>query len=181
MYTYEFSLEKQEFIDFNIYVQKNKTNYKKTIWGVRIMGPILFVLVGFMLSKNMDTYGGVIFNYSIWGIASILWLLLIEKHLLRTVTKKLHKLIEKSENDSLLIHRTLEISETCIRSNSNLTSSRINWDGVIAVEESDKALYIFISAVQAVIIPKRILRDEIEISDLISYCKEQAKIGQVKN
>lgn len=71
----EFELLEKDYINFNIDHAKKSSSLKKSILSQRILGPIVFMLIPFILRL----YTSIPLSYwlTIFAIASVLWVIFI--------------------------------------------------------------------------------------------------------
>ena len=69
--------------------------------------------------------------------------------------------------------RSLILTEEGIKETSSIANSKINWDKIISLDETDDYIYIYISSISAYIIPKRVFKDKTEQKLFIGELSKQ--------
>lgn len=71
-------------------------------------------------------------------------------------------MLNEGNNENILIRRSISISKEGLLEKSSIGESKVKWNQVDKVEETEEYIYIYISSISAHIIPKRVFRDENE-------------------
>ncbi|HEU4472605.1 MAG TPA: YcxB family protein [Flavisolibacter sp.] len=71
--------------------------------------------------------------------------------------KKIRKLVDDPGNASALLPSEVQFTETGIFTRDERTEAKFNWQSIIKKSETAGYYYLFVSSVQAIIVPKRIL------------------------
>ena len=156
----EFELLEKDYINFNIDHAKKSSSLKKSILSQRILGPIVFMLIPFILRL----YTSIPLSYwlTIFAIASVLWVMFYPKYFNWEMGRRVKKMLNEGNNENILIRRTISISKEGLLEKSAIGESKVKWSQVDKVEETEEYIYIYISSISAHIIPKRVFRDENE-------------------
>ncbi len=162
----EFELLEKDYINFNINHSMKSPGLKKNIFGQRILGPIIFLLIPFILK----TYTKIPLLYwlTIFGILSVVWFIFYPKYFNWEMTRRIQKMLKEGNNENIYIRRKIILSEEGIIEKSDIGESNMPWIQVGKVEETDEYIYIYISSISAHIIPKRVFTDKNEEQRFIS-------------
>lgn len=103
-----------------------------------------------------------------------------------TVAKQAEKITSDPNNASIFTEKTMEVDEQGIVLKDAVCESRFRWQAFIKKEETAQYYFLFSSAIEAIIIPKRIFKITEEKSRfeklLVQHLSLEAEVGHlVKN
>lgn len=87
-------------------------------------------------------------------------ILLLPKLIYKKTRKEIIGLYGEGKNTHFLEKNTVTLSPEGINKAGVTAETKISWSGVERIEESDKYLFIYISAVSALLIPREAFTDE---------------------
>lgn len=155
----EFERTPQDVIDFNLYHLEHSAVSRRERLTQRLLAALL--TAAFVLMLSLWPSGQL--NALIWGAAGFTAsvIFLIYPMLLRQVTLgRLKQLIREGNNDTLFGPQTLSISADGILARNRSSESKIQWAAVQQVAESKRQLFLFTSAIGALVIPKNCFKTE---------------------
>ncbi len=176
MYEYKIKLDEKDYIQFNDYHLSNSRVGKKTVNMIRILVPILFLCAIFIfLIANADVE--LIITLSITAvIVSILMVFYSKKLLMKTMTKSI-KTLKKDGKLPFNIEATITFDEAGIHEKSLNSESKTNYVLVEKIGQNEHAVYIYISAVQAYIIPITCFSSDREKDEFLEYINTKCIIN----
>lgn len=165
MFEFDSKMTKEDYIEFNEFHSKNsKTIMKSFILG-RFIGPILFMFFTVVTGNLGNTI-----HMSVFIILSVLWFIFSPKYMWYIMNKRINKLIKENKEGDLFNLKHIVIDESGIHLKSESSSSTYNWSSVIKICDTEKAVYIYVSSIQAVVIPKQLVGEQINVEELVRYC-----------
>lgn len=147
-----YTLSQDDYINFNIYHGKNSKSIKRNLNLQRFATPLLFFVFAFIANLKSDIplwYWLVIFS-----VIYVIWTIFYPKYYFYTVKKGVSKMINEGKNEDLIGNKTLKLRDDHILSISDNSESKVKWNTVERYVETDRYIFIYISAVSAYIIPK---------------------------
>lgn len=153
-----YELTKEDYIDFNMYHGLRSKTVKKSIFLQRYIVPIVYLIVPFFL----EDYRSPKFKYCMGlfiGIA-IMWIIFYKKYFNASVKKKIIKMIDEGETSKNYGNKVMILNKEGIEGIGEHDKSKLKWDGIYKIEESDKHIFIYINSMSAYIIPIRALDDK---------------------
>ncbi len=166
MFEFDSKMTKEDYIEFNMFHYENSKTIMKSILLERVVGPIIFMLFTVVTGKLDD-----IIYMTVFITLSVLWFAFLPKYMWYIMKKRTNKLIEENKEGDLFSEKHIIIDDLGIHYESKSSSGTYNWNSVIKVCDTEKALYIYVSSIQAVVIPKRLVADQINVEELIRYCR----------
>lgn len=164
----KFQLTEDDYVQFNLFHFQNSSMAKKTLLIQRLIGPVIFFISIFFFSK--------VLNLSFWplfimfSVLSILWFLFYPKYFYHVITKQTKKMIYEGQNKGLIGEHKVVFTEEGIEDHTETGVHQILWSGIQQMKENDHYLYLYNTAVSALIIPKRRLANPNEIRSFIESC-----------
>ena len=151
-----YSLTKEDYIDYNVYTLWSAPFNKKS------RAKIYFKLLGFFLLFALVWLFSISFSWisiTMFAVFSLFVVLRIPQIQKKAIINKVEKLFLKEENQALLGPKTVTFSDTGIHVKSELSESRQQWKSITRRTENEKLYFLYTSSIQALIIPKRIMRN----------------------
>ena len=154
-----YEITKQDYLDYNLYYMQYSSTMKKTLLVQRFILPLIFLVFPFILatisSKIPFWYWMTIFN-----VTTIVWIVFYPRHLKSQVKKRISKMVDEGKNVGFLGNSKLILTEEGITLITEARESKTSWKAVESICETEKHIFIFISAVEAYIVPNRIFESE---------------------
>lgn len=159
-----FNFELHDWMAFQKHHTLKSSQYKRSKLILTAAIPfimIIFIVIYYLKDKTQVS------SLIIYGIAGVIWLLIIPKWLERKTLKNAKKIIENGDNSGILGHHKLILTETGVLGTTNETKFEINWKGIKKLEESGEYYFLYNTSVSAIIIPKRKIEDKLKELDEI--------------
>lgn len=166
----EFELIEEDYINYNIDHAKKSSSVKKNIMTQRLLGPILFLTIPFVIRRYTEI--PLWYWLTLFGICSVVWIVFYPKYFNWEMTRRVKKMLKEGNNENIFIKRKITLSSQGILEISAIGETNIAWEKVEKVEETDEYIYIYISSISAHIIPKRVFKDENEKQMFIKEIKK---------
>lgn len=161
----KFYLTEEDYLNFNMFHIKNSKTAKRTLRMQRFLPPVIFIIFSYVLSKLGNiSFPGV---FIVYLIVSILWIIFYPKYYYHYVSRHTKKMIKEGKNEGFLGERQMILTEEGVRNYTQFSDGTVSWSGIKSFKEDRNAIYLYNSAVSALIIPKRELRNVDEIRDYI--------------
>ena len=170
----EFELLEKDYINFNINNAKKSSSLKKSIFRQRILGPIIFLIIPFIIKTYSEI--PIWYWFIIFGALSVVWIIFYPKYIEWEMARRVRKMLKEGNNENLFARRKIIISDKGVLERSSFGETNMKWKQIDKVEEIVDYIYIYISSVSAHIIPKRVFRDENEKQ---TFIKEIQKYHEV--
>jgi len=171
----EYQLTEEDLFNFNDFHQKHSPVAIKTRRKSVAACSISMFLVMTLLTiyEYGFSIGLTVIFAALSSFVGFLYSIYFKSHSKRY----LRKAIREGKNFSLNSPATVELTKDEILSNSSVGESKLKWDVVERIEETDDYIFIYISSLQAIIIPKSKVRSDAPITELfreIQALKKQA-------
>ncbi|MBI6874443.1 YcxB family protein [Clostridium aciditolerans] len=85
-------------------------------------------------------------------------------------------MLDEGKQENLFGRYNILIKHEGILVNSNMGQSNTNWDAVERLIETKEYIYIYISSVNAYIVPKRVLQDTMHKDEFINLIKQYSGV-----
>jgi YcxB-like protein len=177
-FQYKYKLTEDEHADFDVYTSWHANWQKKTrlvyLINVFIYCGISMIATIAIMSKLFPTENN---NYNTLGMILILLNLLITYICYNqapiAIKKKAIRLLRKEENHHLLDETEVTITEENIISIDNSSTTKYSWKSIVRYAVTKDFFYLYINTIQALVIPKRLLKDQREIEELDKFITEK--------
>lgn len=157
-----YKLTDEDYIEFNEFHQLIHSEVgKRNLFKLRLTGPMISILaiVIFILAKAEIML--IVTEVITLCIFSIVWAALTKKIMKRGIRRTILKMKE-TEGLPFAEETTLNFTEDQIIEITKSQELKVDYKKIEDVCETEKAFYIYISSIQALIIPKRVLDQDME-------------------
>jgi len=152
-----YELTEQDYLDFNIYHSKHSPTIKKSILLQRALGPVVFLIAPFLAIRitNIPLW----YWLAIFFISSIIWFVFYPKYFNWELSRRVSKLLNEGKNLDMVGSRSINLTQDGLIESTPHSESKVGWDMVEMINETEDYIYIYISAVSAYIVPIRVFKD----------------------
>lgn len=162
-----YDLTKEDYMEFNMHHIFKTKSIRTTLFIERFVISIMFLLVPFLMKPK----GNIPF-----AIIYVGWLVFFPKYFKGSIKRRLERMLNKEENKSLFGPQQLSITDVGIFEFDNLEKSKVTMKDVERVEVTENYTYIYISDMNAYIIPHRAFKTLSEKNELIDLLKKHCKV-----
>lgn len=166
----QYELTKEDYIQYNLHHMRESETVKKSFFIQRYIVSLIYLVLPFILVKVSDMpfwYLMIIFL-----VTYLIWVLYYPKYFASFTKKRLQKIINEGKNVSLFGTRYISFNQDGIVESSDTGESKTNWTAVERVEETNKYIFIYVSSVNAYIVPTRAFKDLNQKNEFIEILKQ---------
>jgi len=178
MYKFEFILTEADYVDFFKFHAEQSWINRKTSPFLRWFVPALFVGTFLLVLPGIDNWLTAVVHGIIIAVFSIVWLV-FEKRISRAINHGVMKLsIYASKKEGKLpFGKTTQITfcDEAIREINEISETKVKYSSVERVIKGPKAVYIYVSATQATVLPLSIFESEEQVEELMAFVTERQK------
>ncbi len=182
MLSFRYSLTKEDYINYYTYVAwDSPSNKKKRIaYYLRQTIPLLLFLVAFYYTGLFERSE----NFILITGAVLLAIMFLSFINVRSNTKRAaERVADLPDNSSIFNESTVTFSETGIIVKDELKEIKYQWKAILKKSESQNYYLLFLNAVQAIIIPKRVFKSADEKKEfekiLSQYLSFEAEVSHL--
>ena len=157
--TITFTLDKKDYIDFNLYHIQYSEVTKKKLNSQRLMGSISFIGLGLVSLFMGGGQSQVIFAIIIMEYGAF-WYYHFPSFAQKRIQKSTEKAIEKGKLKDLFDEITIEINDEGLVEHNKHGNHKILWTDVIEVVYLNEYIYAFLKDQGAMVLPHRVLDEE---------------------
>lgn len=158
----DFVLDKEDYVDFNIFVYDTSPAAKRKRTIQMIVFPIIYLLIPVFL--NIYKSVPYIQTFPIFIIASIVWVIAYPKISKFGVKKNVRRVVDFNEKkgNKMTGDYSVEITDKGITVDNGQGSVEMLWENISEIKEDEKRIYIFLNSMTAYIIKKDAFADQKE-------------------
>lgn len=153
----KYTLTEEDYINFNLFHLKNSKTAMNALKIQRLLIPILYLIVGFILAKVSE--GPLFLWLSIFLLLGIAWYFFYPKYFYHSVMRRVRKMLKEGKNEGLLGEHLMTVSEEGIHDISSSGETSVKWPSIENFTEDEHNLYFYNTSLSAYIIPKRELQN----------------------
>ena len=182
MITLQYAITKEDYVNYYSYVTWDAPDKKRKRinYYIRQVIPLVLFIIAFYYTGIFERNSK--FILLILGFIFLTSLLSLFNVRSNTV-KQAEKVAEDPGNSSIYLDTSVIISETGISTKNALMQTTFQWNAFIKKQESKEYYFLFITSIQALIIPKRIFgsaTERIQFEKLLTqYLSFEAEIGHM--
>lgn len=168
MYHFRYTLDEQDYFAFNKYHLFNSPTNKKNLLANRLVVPIMFVLCGLFIGTIVKEPFLSYYFYIAFGIVAICWLIFFKTIMKKQIKRNMKRMKKRGK---LPYQRDITISfeDDVIVEITENGESKVKYSALERVITTEKAIYIYINAMQAILLPCAVFSDEKERDDFIVF------------
>lgn len=167
MYKFSYTLSEEEYYEFNIYSYLNKPAGKRSFLIFRFLVPLILVAsVVFTMVVIGEIYFGA-FDYIFLAIA-VLWIIFAKKFYIRSIRGSVKKLISKGKAP-YGIPTEMVFEEDFFKETTPENENKSKYSSVESVAVGPEAVYIYLNAILAYIIPNRVFQNDNEKIEFVEF------------
>lgn len=161
-----YELTKDDYIEFNLFHLKHSKTIRKTLFVQRYIVSVLFLIMPFITYRFSEI--PLTYWVSVFIIVYLLWVVYYPKYFRKSVKRRILRMIEEGKNESILGSKRLDVNSEGIVEKSRNNEVKTNWDSIESIEETEKYIFIYVSAVSAYIVPKRAFKTPADNENFIN-------------
>jgi len=160
-----FELTREDYFNYAYYTGYLAPGKKAELIKSRLKIFLFYLLI--LLLVKFSSAGETFTTFFFFSVFMLACIYLIPLFTVDVDTRKQTiAFLENPLNHNVLINTEVTISETGVAAKDMFTESKYRWDCVTKNEETKDYYFLYLNSVQAIIIPKRILKSEIEKENL---------------
>ena len=182
MITLQYAISKEDYVNFYTYVMWDAPENKKKRFNyyVRQIIPIVLFIIAFYYTGIFERNSKfILLILAFIFLTSLLSLFNVRSNTVRQG----EKVANDPNNSSVFLDIYMIVSETGISTKDTLMETKFQWNAFIKKQESKEYYFLFMSSMQALIIPKRIFNnadERIQFEKLLSqWLSFDAEIGHM--
>ncbi len=164
MYEFKIKMTEKDISDYNIFHAENSISMRKTMFFLKFTFPIIAIPAGLILFDDLRSsfwifvFIGSIIDYR-YSPSLMRW----------STRRRIKMMLRDDKNGDLFLEKTVKFNSEGISLETSNTSVKYNWESIVKFMESDNAYYIYVSSIQAIILPKHCISNESNNDELRTY------------
>ncbi|HDY88987.1 MAG TPA: YcxB family protein [bacterium] len=174
--TIEYELTESDIEEFNVQHHRLSASSKKRRLVTKWVIPLFYAIIGVYFVKNYKFIWSVVIF-----VVAIMWLAFYERYYYIRIRKNTHKLLLEGSNAGMLGKQSLILTEESIKIRDANGESEYKGPFIKRIVKNSKYLYLYISSIMAVIIPKNAFSSEAELEEFKERIKKFVVAGKITN
>lgn len=176
IYQFKYLLHDSDYMEFNKFHLRNSPLFQKAIIIFRLIVPILLLLYLVVLEESYKNLDDLVLSILITAFLSIAWGLIVKPLFLLGV-KITIKLEKKSGKLPYGKEMQIEFYESFLIDTTEDIVTSVNYTGIKRIGVSDTAMYLYISAIQAFVIPISVFKSEEERERFLTFINNKVPVS----
>ena len=167
----EYDLTKEEYIAFNMHYIENSPTLKRSLFIQRYVVALVFLAFPFIFSKIFGA--PMLLSFIVYGAIFVAWILYYPKYYMATTKKRILRMIDEGSNANLYGLRSMALTEVGVEEISEHGESRSSWNSIERIDETANHIYIFISSMNAYLVPIRAFEGRTQKDEFMEILKSK--------
>jgi len=168
MYEYKINLEEKDYVTFNEYHMQNSPSGKKTILTFRLMMPIISIIIIFIFwIVGVDPFL-LLIESIVLALVSVFFVFYSKRLLMKSIVKTIAKL-KKEGKLPYNQESVMTFDDEGIHEKTDKSESKNRYTMVEKIGNTDHAIYIYFSAMQAYIIPISVFESDTDKKQFLEF------------
>ncbi|MGE8082038.1 YcxB family protein [Peribacillus loiseleuriae] len=159
----KYEMTKDDHLAFNLHYVKHSKTIKQSLFMQRFLVPIIFLILPFVLFWMIGEF--LIGFFITFALISIVWIVFYPKYFYGHIIRNVKKVLNEGSNDNLLGQHVFISTEDGFIEKSRVGETKIGWSSIERIEENEDYFFLFISTMNAYIVPKRSFPDKASQED----------------
>jgi len=168
IFQFHYTITDDDYIKFNLNHALNTKIGKKASLISKLAVPVLSALILLMLSLFSGDFGLLLTG----AILCIFWIVFFKKITLRNIKKNV-RMMKKSGRLPYNEYGTLTFEENFICDAAPTQETKTSYNLIEAIYTTDEAIYIYISAASAIILPYRFIENQTVFNKLVDFLQKK--------
>jgi len=148
-----------DMIAFNDFHFRHSPYMKRFMFWYRLIGALAIVLVSTVLSQVLTPTAPFLFSFILSLIGAGVFVVLAPSLVQKRMKKQVRKLYSEGKNVSALGAQELELTDTGLIARSEYMETKLAWGAIERIESTPTHTFLYLSSVQAYIIPHDKIRE----------------------
>jgi hypothetical protein len=174
-----FDLTKEDLIAFNLHRQQSSSTLRRQ----RRLVAGIFVVTGLVIAAFLLRHPFPSELSVCWMAVAVFLLtpLFLPGSYRRNTIRLVGRLIDEGRNRSLLGRREITMTPVDLCAASELRSTTVRWKAVERIEEDLQYLYIYVSSLEAIIIPRRAFAGDSDFEAFAAGVRKHWQASELAN
>ncbi len=164
--TIQLALNENDFLTYHLYSASKSDRIKKKRNRNKVMLPLAYLVLAFLLFNLGDITLGVIFLF-----LGLLWFLFYPMYETKRYIKHFQGHIKDTFKNRIDASATIQLDDDFLSEKSDVGESKIKTTEIEEINEIDSAVYIKLKTGESIILPKNVINN---MEEVIIYLKKLA-------
>lgn len=169
--TVEFERTVEDTIEFNVFHMSHSPSIRqRALFAQIIVAVLVFIVslaVGYLL--NLDKRALTYFDYALFLVLSVASFFIFPYLNKAEVIRGLHKATKEGDNKAILGHQTISLTPEHLFVKTPGSESKYTWASIDKIVQNDKYIFLYISSISAIVVPKKAFSTENELQEFVEY------------
>ncbi len=172
----EFNFTKEDYIAFNLHHIDTSPTIKRSLLIQRYGVSLIFLIVPYFFSRISGAPWSL--SFIVYGAIFIAWIIYYPKYFMHVTKNRVRKLIEEGDNSDIFGMHSVNLTEEGVEQISNSEESKASWSAIKRIDETPEYTYIYITAINAYLVPNRAFGGIIEKEAFMRILRERSNLSK---
>ncbi|HAV76674.1 MAG TPA: hypothetical protein DCX53_04890 [Anaerolineae bacterium] len=164
----EFERTVDDLIEFNLFHMANSSSIKRQLFTVQLLVGVLVLILLFVIFYLQYHYlsTSLIVISILCGVLAFAVFPIVNR---KSTISRIKKMLTEGDNKAMLGHQAISLSPEGILGKNRSSESKINWSAIDKVVQNEKFFFLYISSVNAIVIPKSCFQSQKVQQEFLEY------------
>lgn len=172
----EYNLIKEDYIAFNMHHIDTSQAIKRSLFIQRFGVSLIFLIVPFFFSRISGT--PLQLSLIVYGLIFLAWIIYYPKYFMSITKKRVIRLIEEGDNLDVFGIHSITLTEEGIEQTDCRGESKSSWGSIKRIDETPEYIYIYISDINAYLVPNRAFGGIMEKEAFMQILREKSNLSK---
>lgn len=165
MLFFKFSLTEKEYFEYNYFTAwaaPHKKAYRLRYYA-RVFALYSVIAALYIFTNHSHR---IEIDLTVFAIIGVVYFLLVPALIRMSIRRRTRQIISEPENQHVLDECEIVLTESGVTDRDKVSETRYDWEAIIKKSETANSYYLYTNSYHAIVIPKRLLKNEEEKKEL---------------
>jgi hypothetical protein len=174
MFKFKYSLNDNDYLEFNRFHLNSSPARRRAYWFSRALFPFMCVMFAFFIHRTMSGAAAWV-PIGLLAVIGITWSIGYDRVVFEPLVKRQISRMKKEGKLPYGESETYSFGEDGLRKTTSRGEFSLKYGSFERIEQSVAAIYIYVGAIEAIIIPSRVFENEAAKQEFLEFIDLQLK------
>lgn len=151
--TVHYTIDDEAYIQYNLDVMDISPNMRRMTFVMKWAVPMIYLVLPFVLSQMTSI------PFMFWAVAmfitGMLWLVLFTPMFKKSIRRRIQRLLKEGPSSTFIGEHILSLEAEGFKDVTQYGETKMSYATVYRLVETNETLYIFVSPILALVLPKK--------------------------
>jgi len=177
LYQFKYTLSEKDYMEFNKYHLLNAPSNKRGIIVLRLLLPLIFLVYLLFSFFLFEEHSSLLIEFIIFAVISVIWFFIVKPLLIFNLKLRI-KMIKKDGKLPYGKDVLVQFDEDSFIETIHEAESKANYKIIEKIAVGKNAAYIYINAMQAVIVPFSVFETNEQKNEFLAFINKKRETAR---